>query len=143
MISLITVGVVLSGCINSTNNNDSQKSIVLDDALFQSAPRDTSTNIITIKLEDGLLQINVTFSGGCEKHVFDLIGMTSFMESNPVQVNVVLSHNNTDPCDSIVNESLTFDLSPLKELWQQYYHSDSGTIIIWFEGWEESILYEF
>lgn len=143
-IAILLLAAALSGCITSIyDNNSYQKSIILDDDLFQNASRDPY-EIINIGLEVDILEINVSYSGGCEEHEFSLFGSSSFNESSPVQIEVVLSHNdNNDPCDGICAEKLAFDLSPLKEKWQEAYQQNSGTIIIWLEGVEESISYEF
>ena len=42
-----------------------------------------------------------------------------------------------------INEELNYNLTPLKNAWQQAYQNNSGTIIIWLEGFSESIYYEF
>ena len=66
------------------------------------------------------------------------------MESEPVQIHCVLSHeDNDDPCDSIVMDTLLFNITPLKEKWQQEYQSESGKIIMLLEGYNESIVYIF
>ena len=142
-IAILLSAVVLSGCVTSIYDNNSQKSIILDDDFFQNASRDPF-KIINIRLEVDILEINVSYSGGCEEHEFSLFGPSSFKENSLVQIEVVLSHNdNDDPCDGVCTEKLTFDLSPLKEKWQEAYQQNSGTIIIWLEGMEASISYEF
>jgi len=141
--AILLSAVVLSGYITSIYDNNSQKSIILDDDFFQNAPRDPY-KIINIGLEVDILEINVSYSGGCEEHEFSLFGSSSFKENSLVQIEVILSHNdNDDPCDGVCTEKLAFDLSPLKEKWQEAYHQNSGTIVIWLEGVEESISYEF
>ena len=117
--------------------------IILNDELYQNASKDPFT-INNVILENDILKINITYTGGCEEHDFMLIGTTSFMESNPVQINILLSHNaNNDPCDALINEELNYYLTPLKNAWQEAYQKNSGTIIIWIEGFTESIYYEF
>jgi hypothetical protein len=142
--SFLLLAAVLSGCINSIDDNNSyQTSIILDYDLFKNASRDPY-KIINIGFDVDILEINVSYSGGCEEHEFSLFGDSSFKESLPVQIKVVLSHNdNDDPCDGIYTEELAFDLSPLKEKWQEAYQQNSGIIIIWLEGLEESLSYEF
>ncbi len=118
-------------------------SIFLNDKLYQNASKDPFS-IHSVILENNTLKINITYTGGCEEHDFMLIGTKNFMESDPVQVNILLSHNaNNDPCDALINEELNYNLTPLKNAWQQAYQKDSGIIIIWLEGFAESIYYEF
>ena len=131
---LITVG--LSGCTNSFEN------IIIDDNYYQNAPRDPFI-FDSVKLKEDLFIFKVSYSGGCEEHEFVLIS-TSFMESNPVQVNIVLSHeDNDDPCEAWITEEMVFNLLPLKKAWQEQYNKISGTIIINLEGWEKQIAYDF
>jgi hypothetical protein len=65
------------------------------------------------------------------------------MESYPVQVNILLSHDdNDDPCDMWVTETLIFNIIPLKNSYQELYE-ESGTIVMNIEDWEDSINYDF
>ena len=135
-ITAVILGILLSGC------NTSIQDIIIDDSLYQDASRDPIT-FNNVKLCRDILRINVSYGGGCKEHKFALIA-TSFMESHPVQVNVLLSHeDNDDPCDMWITEEMVFNLLTLKKAWQQSYHEKSGTIVMNVEGWEESIYYEF
>ena len=117
--------------------------IILDENLYQNASKD-SFSIHDLKLINDILAINITYSGGCEDHEFFLIGTKNFMESYPVQVTILLSHDaNNDPCDALINKRLNYNLTPLKDAWQQAYQNDSGTISILLEGYEKSIIYTF
>ncbi|HFE44596.1 MAG TPA: hypothetical protein ENJ18_03750 [Nannocystis exedens] len=61
-----------------------------------------------------------------------------------MQVNVVIPHDGKeDACDGYPTEPLQFDLSLLKQAWQDAYQQDSGTIIINLEGWQAPIEYIF
>ena len=116
--------------------------IIIGDSYYQNASRDPVT-INNVKNCDNILHVNVSYSGGCKEHEFQLIA-SSFMESEPVQVNVLLSHeDNDDPCEMWITENLDFNLVPLKKSWQHSYQERSGTIVMNIEGWEESIYYEF
>lgn len=128
--------IILTGCI------ESQQYIIINDTLYQSAPRDELI-INNIQLIKNILIFNISYGGGCEDHVFRLIS-TSFMESYPVQVNILLSHeDNDDPCDMWITEIEEYNISPLKLSYQKYYNNESGKIIMNIERWNESILYEF
>ena len=136
IIAVILIAVGHSGCTNSFEN------IIIDDNYYQTAPRDPFI-FNSVKLIRDMLIFNVSYIGGCEEHEFVLIS-TSFMESYPVQVNVVLSHeDNDDPCEAWITEEKVFNLLPLKKAWQEQYNKTSGTIIINLEGWEKQITYRF
>jgi hypothetical protein len=117
--------------------------IILDEEVYKNASSDP-LSISDVELVHDELAINITYSGGCEDHEFYLVGTKSFMESYPVQITILLSHNaNNDPCDAVIHEQLQYDLTPLKYAWQQAYQNNSGTIRILLEGFENSILYTF
>jgi len=128
--------LLLCGCIGSFQD------IIIDDSLYQTAPWDPLT-INNVQLQNNFLKFNVSYGGGCEEHEYQLIA-TSFMESYPVQVNVLLSHeDNDDPCDMWVTETLIFNILPLKKSFQSLYHEESDTIVMNIEGWSEPIHYDF
>jgi hypothetical protein len=133
---LMILIILFIGCIGNFQD------IIIDDSLYQTAPRDPIT-INDIQIRKNLLIFNVSYGGGCEDHIFELIA-TPFMESYPVQVNIVLSHeDHDDPCDMWITETLTFNLIPLKTSYQNSYHEESDTIVMNIEGWDESITYDF
>ena len=124
------------GCLSSVQD------IILDDTLYPLAARDPLT-ITEVRLCKDILCINISYGGGCEDHNFSLVA-SSFMESQPVKVDVVLSHeDHDDPCDMWITEELLFHLGPLKQSWRQSYHSFSGVIEIHLEGWDTPVLYQF
>lgn len=79
-----------------------------------------------------ILQINLSYSGGCEEHTFTLVAYNFFMESFPIQAAIVLSHNaQDDPCEAFITQTLLFDLTPLKEAYLKQYPDDlQGTIML-------------
>ena len=69
-----------------------------------------------------LAHLQVSFGGGCEAHYFDLVAHGGFRESQPVRVSAFLSHDgNGDLCEALLTKDLAFDLSPLKEAYQEAY----------------------
>jgi hypothetical protein len=89
------------------------------------------------------LAVTVAYSGGCADHLFTLCWPEStFLESEPVQVNLELLHDGmADACDAYPSETRTFDLEPLAEAWRDSYRAESGTIIINLHG--HSVEYSF
>lgn len=77
-------------------------------------------------------QLQVSYSGGCAGHEFDLVVYGGWKESYPVQVSAFLSHDaNGDPCDAFLTEDLVFDLRPLKKAYQEAYGiSDPGSTTV-------------
>lgn len=144
--SLLVLGFYALNQLNEADLSDDYigiQQILLDNSSYETAPRDIVT-FNQISLNKDRLTIDLSYGGGCREHIFSLIGSNVFMESNPVRTNVVLSHDaNDDPCEVWLKEELYFDLSPLKESYQEAYLVSSGSIIILLEGVESEILYEF
>ncbi len=59
--------------------------------------------------------IDVSYSGGCEEHVFQLESRGDFTSTYPPEVEVTLKHDsNDDRCRGVMDKKLWFDLTPLK-----------------------------
>ena len=100
--------------------------------------------IDAVVLENDSMNVTVSYGGGCEQHDFGLCWDGIFAESSPVQIGAFISHeDHGDPCEAAPTEELSFDLVPLRQTWQEAYLTESGTIEIHLDGWDESILYSF
>ena len=89
------------------------------------------------------LAVTVSYSGGCQDHQFTLVASASFLESDPVQLEVALAHNaNADLCRAWLTEDYLFSLVPIKERFQSQYQ-DSGRIVLQLEDAPDELLYEF
>lgn len=88
-----------------------------------------------------VLQLEVSYGGGCETHEFRLCWNEKFRESQPVQVALTLQHDaNGDTCEAYLHEELEFDLAPLKAAYMSAYGREHGAIqLVVGEG----VLYEF
>ena len=116
--------------------------------VLSSTPEKWGTDAYTINaatLEGDTLTVNVSYSGGCETHEFTLVAEERFLESFPVQQRVSLAHNaNGDVCDAWITEDYPFDLTPIKEVYQKSYQTDTGTIVLRLKDAPPSDLaYEF
>lgn len=91
------------------------------------------------------LTLNVSYSGGCERHDFTLVAAQEFMESDPVQLRVTLAHDaNNDACEAYPTEDYHFDLGAIKTLYQEAYRQKAGTIVLRLAGApDKQIVYEW
>ena len=93
------------------------------------------------------LQMSVSYSGGCAVHDFSLFWNETFLEMYPVQAVLQLVHNNNgDMCEAYPTETLSFDLAPLKAVYQTAYQTNSGSVTIILPdafGQDQTILYTF
>ncbi len=103
-------------------------SIIIDprDSIKQDLVFD-SLDIQEVIIINDNISINVSYSGGCKIHDFTLIGESRFVETLPVQGDIILSHNsNRDGCEMLRVDTLTFDLTPLKEAYLAAYPTNDG-----------------
>ncbi len=117
--------------------------VVLTDAVEEWGVDKYVLNSATII--DHRLELNVSYSGGCEKHQFTLLSTGVFLESFPVQLKVDLAHNaNNDSCEAWLTDDYYFDLSVIKMLYQAAYQQEAGSIILLLEDTPNGqLVYEF
>lgn len=98
-----------------------------------------------LSVEGDTLSVAVSYGGGCEDHLFAICWPDqSFLESDPVQVNLEIWHGGEeDLCDAYLSDVLTFDLSPLKAAWKEAYGDTGGTIVLNVSGADTSVEYSF
>ena len=98
-----------------------------------------------VRIVGDVLEADVSFSGGCEEHDFTLCYRPAFLESFPVQAQVVLRHDaNNDPCEAYPSETRKFNLDSLKKAYiSGYQPMGEATVILRFEGHPVSADYTF
>lgn len=85
----------------------------------------------TATVEGDLLELRVSYAGGCGDHTFRLCWDGEYQLSAPVQAGARLTHDgHGDECSSHIEEKLAFDLTPLRLDWQDSFSGDSGTIMM-------------
>lgn len=104
---------------------------------------DADTGGAALAIVGDTISIPVGYGGGCEEHLFSLCWPdATFAESDPVQVTLELWHGGTaDMCEAYIMETLTFDLTPLKEAWHSSYGDDPGIMTVHVA--EYSVEYSF
>ncbi len=140
LLCMIMTNLIMVGGYKSTFSiNQDATDILLDNSLYQSAPRDSFT-IMSLFLDGDILTINITYGGGCEDHIFRLIGSNEYLASSPAQTYVLLSHDaNNDSCEALLWETLEFNLVPLAWKYQEFHKADSETIRIHIIGGLENV----
>ena len=98
--------------------------IVLSTQSQESFQRDPF-RLLGARINGDGLEIQVEYGGGCRIHAFQITAHPStFLESEPIQVDVHVSHqSNDDLCKALIRERRTFSLKPLKEAFQEIYPS--------------------
>jgi len=97
-----------------------------------------------VSVDGDTLSVDVSYGGGCEEHEWVLCWPDqAFLEEVPVQASLEIWHgvDSDTRCDAYLSETLAFDLTPLKEQYQDGYQTETGTISISVGG--ESVDYTF
>ena len=117
--------------------------VFIGDAKDQFGTDPYTLNSATIT--DDMLDISVSYSGGCEAHAFTLVVSEAFLESFPVQLPVSIAHDaNNDTCEAYPTENYRFNLTPIKTMYQNAYRQDAGTIVLRLKDAPEGdLIYEF
>lgn len=90
------------------------RQVLLIDEVAQDCFPTDAAKITAVALERNILKINVTYLGGCQEHTFALHAETAFLESDPPQWSLYLSHDSQgDTCTENVDKILSFDLTPM------------------------------
>jgi hypothetical protein len=106
-------------------------------------PRD-AYEFVSMRREGDALDVTVRHGGGCADHQFALLVHPAFRESYPVQMGGVVAHDaKGDPCRALVQKTLEFDLSPVKQASRRAYQTETGAVRIDVVGWPRPIEYTF
>ena len=94
-------------------------------------------NIKSAKMNGDVLELIVSYSGGCEEHDFELASNGFYMKSLPPKLALKVIHNsNQDACRSLVEKTLNFDIKDLR------YPGD-GPLILLIDGLKEETIYRY
>ena len=112
--------IFMAGCSEGTSPEVINAiPIIFDETLYISY-YDTTQDLFSfeeVKIEGDLLNIKISYLGGCGTHEFSLIFSENVEFTNPPNMHALLTHNaNMDSCNAKLVEALFFDLTPLKEL---------------------------
>ena len=118
------------------------KNIIIDESQYDTAPRDDFMIKDAIIKNDSII-LMVQYSGGCGAISFELITEGYFMESNPVQLDILLSFEDEDPCEAAIQEQICFDMTKLAKLYKDSYLANQGTIILRLQGYADNLEYIF
>ncbi len=141
---LMTLGAIALLLSNCSVNMHTANSVVPENAkeaiLDLSANVDQKTDAFRIKHMEQVgdfILIDVSYSGGCEEHTFDLISNGQFIATYPTELETILVHNaNGDKCRSVVDERIYFDLKP-------FQYSGTSLVRLIFENNDRTLDYNY
>ena len=115
--------------------------IIIDSTLDTTKKESNSDafKILDAKIIGNYLHLNISYSGGCEKHSFKINGDLQLSKSLPPIRSVKLIHyGNNDVCKKLIIDNLVIDISDLA-----YKKEDGSEIYLSINGWTEKIHYVF
>lgn len=143
---LLGCALTLVGCNEDTGQEVMDAiPIIVDDSLYVAAfnTPQAELSIQNGEIRQDILQLNISFLGGCEKHEFGLLASRVIEKSNPPIGQVLLTHDAiNDSCTVEMVKELLFDLTPYRE-YLQLGLLESGTILLPLKGLAETLRYEF
>lgn len=126
--------LVLSGCDLVPENSarlvqtDADEIVLADPVDFDRGDWPSGTyRVEKAEIEGDVMHLRVGYSG-CRESDFEMVAWNYFMESEPVQAYALLAHEQGD-CEAFFRNDLTFNLTPLKRAYQEFYGT-SGTILL-------------
>ena len=126
LVLLVAAFFLVAGCRGTASSPASPGSV----GFGSTADRQSDPFALnSAEISGDILTVSVSFSGGCRNHVFVLTAARFFLESSPVQLPMVLTHeDHDDPCEAYPTENRRFDLTPIKERYRTAYGQDSGMV---------------
>jgi hypothetical protein len=93
--------------------------------------------VTRLEIEGDTLHVDVSHGGGCEEHGYGLCYEEAWAASSPIQVGFrVLHDDGGDSCDALLNQQLSFDLTPFKQAYAELMGGDAGAAGLGFEACE-------
>lgn len=140
-ILMISLSVISCGTKkNASKNTDASNGIKVTAVEGELAKEsDPIMSVDTAYIVDNTLFVDLTYSGGCEKHDFKVIGSLAIAKSYPPIRAVQIVHNaNGDSCREVKKASLEIDVTAIA-----YQQKDGSEIYFTLDGWNDRIYYKY
>jgi len=123
LISFVVVGFISCKTFPSrykdTPNN--HRTLIINTSAVYSAELN-KIRILDTEIIGDILQMKIEYSGGCEKHDFNLIFNGIWKKSMPPKITLFLEHKyEHEKCKSLVSKVIKFDIKKLKEKNSEVY----------------------
>lgn len=121
-------------CDSTTQSCDSTDFVIITEQPADSLQLDAFV-LNSVKIEDDILTLNISHSGGCKEHDYTLfMSPAVFLESYPTQANLFLRHNDhDDPCDAWLTTTIAFNIRQIADLYQSFYGRKDEIILNVFD----------
>lgn len=86
----------------------------------------------TAEIINDELKLNISYGGGCTKHIVELFAFKAIEKTNPPRVSVRISHNaNNDMCEAFITDEIEFDLKGLKDYMITNYNVPGVELVLY------------
>ncbi|MFN5784513.1 MAG: hypothetical protein ACK457_01020 [Flavobacteriia bacterium] len=141
---ILIFAMLLSACgvhkNNSINDGDQPNANIMLTATIGevNAPSDPFS-ISDVRVQGNKMFIEVSYSGGCQEHAFQLVGSSMIAKSLPPIRHMQLVHeSNDDACRMMILKTIEIDVKALA------YQQETGSkIYLTIEGWQDRIEYTY
>lgn len=102
---------------------------------FDDYKNSAMTTINNMSLVGTILTLDISYSGGCEKHAFELVALNSVGKSLPPVRSMMLYHDsNGDTCREFITEKLVFNVA-------NFAHTDESgkKTVLKLDGYSETV----
>ena len=145
---LLGCAITLAGCNENTGQErmDVIPVVVVGEPAWSAYFNEPQTDLSIEKgeIREDILRLDISFLGGCEEHVFELIAATGIGKSNPPVGYILLIHYaDAETCTAEMSETLFFDLSPYREYLQSSGLVRSGPIMVSINSGLYGFKYDF
>ncbi|MFT5600494.1 MAG: hypothetical protein ACI9N1_000729 [Flavobacteriales bacterium] len=114
-------------------------SVIVTDG-FVAPEKNHAFTVNSAKMDGHILYVEVSYSGGCEEHKFELHTNRMFMKSMPPKLGVFLKHDNGgDNCEAIETKTLQFDMQAAQYPTEQ----EDFKLIFLLNNWKDGIEYVY
>lgn len=136
VIIIASVLILSMSCANSKRAQEKAMKAVLPVVLtndFSSYARGSSdTEVTNAFLTDSILTLNVSYSGGCKAHSFELIGSKMVQKTpQPLRGLMLIHHANDDDCREQIKQELRFNVN-------EFMYKGNSTLLN-LKGWAPKI----
>lgn len=104
-------------------------------------------NSFPVFVDDDTLYVSVSYGGGCADHTFSLFWDGTFEADRNTYASFDLFHEiegGQDSCEAAISPTLKFDISPLRQAFEEEYGEEHGSIFVNLRGSSpEPVLFEY
>ncbi|MDW7694353.1 hypothetical protein R9C00_06355 [Flammeovirgaceae bacterium SG7u.111] len=109
--------------------------VIVDPAKYSEASKDEFF-YKHAEIKNDSLELVISYGGGCGEIKAYMVTDGYLTKSMPPQLNLLLSFEDHDFCEAIVQDTLTFDLKPLQK-------EGHNSIVLHLEKYTKELVYQF